>query len=220
MRPFSAAQDFHLTSDVGSALERLNYRFETCFEPARAELAGARVLELGSHTGRFTWAALEHLGAAHVLGVERDPAWVASAARSLAALGVAPERFELVVGDAVEVVPGLGAGRFDAVLNTGFFYYVLAPEPLLAALRGLGAGFMLLDGHHRSVDAVLERGGGYRDRGELEAMLARTGWAAEPVDHAGGYGGYGRGTRVSYWCRARGPAGPVPAGSQADDRAP
>ncbi|MGE0708812.1 MAG: class I SAM-dependent methyltransferase [Planctomycetota bacterium] len=202
MRPFSDAQDFHRTSTVGNALDRLNYRFETCFEPVRDRLAGARVLELGSHDGRFTWAVLEHLGAAHVTGLERDRAAIAHAEASLAALGVAPERFRFVAGEVEDTLPLEPPGAYDAVLNTGFLYYVHDPAGLLAALRALGAVFMLFDGHHCSTEAVLASGGGYRGQAELEALFQRTAWAARPVDHRGGYAGYGRGTRVSYWCDA------------------
>ena len=61
--------------------------------------------------------------------------------------------------------------------------------------------FLLFDGAVASVEEVRSAGGGYHDREELQALLSAAGWALQPVDHTGGLGGYGRGTRVTYGCR-------------------
>jgi protein-L-isoaspartate O-methyltransferase len=200
MKPFSDKQDFHLTSDVGNTLERLNYRFETCFEPNRADLAGARVLELGSHTGRFTWAALQHLGATHVTGIEQDPAYIASAVRSLTALGVPPTRYRFIHGDVAQTVATLTPGDFDVILNTGFLYYLDDPKALLTSLHPLGARFMLFDGHHQSTRQILDRGHGYQDPAHLQVLLTQAGWRYKRINHPNGLSGYGRGTRITYRC--------------------
>ena len=66
---FTSEQDFHSTSAVGNDPERLNARYDMCLRPVEAELAGARVLDLGCHNGRFTHAALQ-AGAAYVTVVD------------------------------------------------------------------------------------------------------------------------------------------------------
>src|SRR5690349_21097322 len=53
-------------------LNRLNARFKVFMEPFKADFSGSRVLDLASHDGRWSYAALA-LGAAHVTGIEARP---------------------------------------------------------------------------------------------------------------------------------------------------
>src|SRR3954470_3000649 len=50
-------------------LNRMNERYEALFAGNRDIFKGARVLDLASHDGRYSFAALK-TGAAHVTGVE------------------------------------------------------------------------------------------------------------------------------------------------------
>ena len=74
-------------------------------------LPGARVLDLFAGSGALGLEALSR-GAEHAVFVEQAPAALAVLRANLQALD-AEERAEVVRGDAVKYVQGLGAGAFD-----------------------------------------------------------------------------------------------------------
>ena len=63
---------FYETSKTASSKARLNVRHQAIIEANRDILKDARVLDLASHDGRWSFAALK-AGAAHVTGVEARP---------------------------------------------------------------------------------------------------------------------------------------------------
>jgi predicted RNA methylase len=62
---------FAQTSKTGPSLHRLNARYTGLIHHHRHLIEGATVLDLASHDGRFSFAALS-AGAARVIGVEVD----------------------------------------------------------------------------------------------------------------------------------------------------
>jgi hypothetical protein len=60
---------FMEVSELVPKPERMNERYEALFESNRDIFDGARVLDLASHDGRYSFAALK-AGAVHVTGVE------------------------------------------------------------------------------------------------------------------------------------------------------
>ena len=60
---------FMEVSELKPKPDRLNERYEAMFARNRDIFDGARVLDLASHDGRYSFAALK-TGAAHVTGVE------------------------------------------------------------------------------------------------------------------------------------------------------
>ena len=66
---FNVYSRFLETSQTGASLNRLNRRHEAIFGSFPEIYVGARVLDIASHDGRWSFAALK-AGAAHVIGVE------------------------------------------------------------------------------------------------------------------------------------------------------
>ena len=93
------------TSETGPWRERLNARQYALVDRQRSRLAGARVLDLASHDGRFSFAALAH-GAAHVVGVERSGELVAASRANFEHYGIEPDRFDFVQSDLFEFLAG------------------------------------------------------------------------------------------------------------------
>ena len=60
------------TSETAPAASRLNARWRAIIGWNEAILAGRRVVDLGCHDGRWSFAALK-AGAAHVTGIEARP---------------------------------------------------------------------------------------------------------------------------------------------------
>src|SRR6266705_1356169 len=87
--------------EAGSA--RLNARYEALVDCHRASISGKRVLDVGSHDGRWAFAALS-CGATHVAGIEPRSDLVAAAEENLLAYGVSPSRFSFHIGPVDQVM--------------------------------------------------------------------------------------------------------------------
>jgi predicted nicotinamide N-methyase len=131
--------------DTPGAARRLNLRHAALIAPFAADLAGARVVDLGAHDGRWSYA-LAAAGAAEVVAVEPraellarlpqfpNPAWRA--------------RIRPVQAEAIDhLETALRAGeRFDFAAVFGLFYHIMDHNRLLLLLRRLGARLIVIDG--------------------------------------------------------------------------
>ena len=106
---FEAHPRFYSTSKTAATRARLNLRFEGIFSENRDILDGARVLDIASHDGRWSLAALE-CGAKSVVGIEARPDLVAHANSNLEHYGYQSDRYRFIVGDVHEV---LNSADFD-----------------------------------------------------------------------------------------------------------
>jgi SAM-dependent methyltransferase len=134
---------FYLTSSTAPTTARLNLRYEAIFAENRDIFAGASVLDLASHDGRWSLAALEN-GARSVVGVEVRPELVQAATENLGAYGYGSDRVRFVTGDMHDV---LKTQDFDAdvVLCLGFLYHTLRYNELLYGIRRTNARYLIID---------------------------------------------------------------------------
>jgi len=100
---------------------------------------GKRVLDLASHDGRWTWAALQ-AGAREVVGVEARPLLVDTARKTFEDLGA--ENWQFHQGDAHKVHE-MDLGHFDTVMCLGFFYHTIRHYELLYAISQVGRDLLL-----------------------------------------------------------------------------
>ena len=128
---------------------RMNERYEALFASNRDIFDGARVLDLASHDGRYSFAALK-AGAAHVTGVEVRQSLVDRAQETFAFYGQDPETYRFVCGDVFEV---LAREQFDVdvVLCLGYLYHTYRHTELMYRLHHL-------DPTHLIIDTMVERG--------------------------------------------------------------
>ncbi len=151
---FDRFPDFYDTSETSSFPWRLNLRHEAVFTQNADLFRGARVLDIASHDGRWSMAALE-AGAASVLGVEARPELVAHAEATLRRNGVDESRFRFVAGDVFEVL-AREEPQVDVVLCLGFLYHTLRHVELLTRIRRTGAHHVVLDTEiHRGEEPVV-----------------------------------------------------------------
>lgn len=141
---FDRYDRFRETSTTDTRGERLDYRHRALIGRNRAVLEGRRVLDLASHDGRWSFAAL-CAGARHVTGVEGKPYLVENAAASFAHYEVPAERHRFVVGDCLATLPTLQRGAFDTVLCFGFLYHTMHHWDLLRAITQLGPSVLIID---------------------------------------------------------------------------
>ncbi|MGQ0657951.1 MAG: class I SAM-dependent methyltransferase [Chromatiales bacterium] len=135
---------FLTTSSTGQWSNRLNWRAELLLTRHRHLVAGRRILDIASHDGRFSWAALT-LGATHVIGVEGRSHLVENARTNLASLCVPSERYEFINADIFEFMPALAPAQVDVVLCFGFFYHTIRQVELLRELQRIRPALVLVD---------------------------------------------------------------------------
>ncbi len=138
--PKRAFQD-HRTAD--EQRNRMNERYEAMFGSNRDIFEGARVLDLASHDGRYSFAALK-TGAAHVTGVEVRQSLIDRAQASFEFYDQDPDTYRFVCGDIFEV---LEKEQFevDVVLCFGFLYHTYRHTELLYRLHQLKPTYIIMD---------------------------------------------------------------------------
>lgn len=132
---------FYTSTDVGAYANRLNNRHRAIFGPVLEDLEGASVLDLGSHDGRWSLAAIE-AGARHVLGVEPRAELVQKARGIFEDLQVDPDRYAFEKWDMM----GLRElNRFDVVLCLGVLYHTDQCAELLRLCCRWAGNLVVLD---------------------------------------------------------------------------
>ena len=94
---------FYDTSETSPLHGRLNLRHDAIFVENKDIFEGKRVLDISSHDGRWTFAAL-NAGAASVVGIEARPELVANCIENLEHYGVTPDRYTFYTGDVFDVM--------------------------------------------------------------------------------------------------------------------
>lgn len=140
---FDDHPEFLETSTTAASKGRLNLRHLAIIEEHRDVLDGARVLDIASHDGRWSFAALQ-AGAAHVTGIEGRDHLVSRANETFASKSIDPSRFHFIHGDAHDTLT-TGVGTFDVVMCLGFLYHTLRYPELFAGIRATGARHVVID---------------------------------------------------------------------------
>jgi hypothetical protein len=222
---FDGYPSFFTSSPVGSSRNRLNRRYDALIARHVEYVRGKRVLDLASHGGRWSLAALA-AGAAHVTGIDARPKWLDAAALAMIESGFRADRYEFLGGDVHDLLPTLAPQRFDTVFCLGFLYHTVQHIALLSGIARLRPSNIIIDTDvdpdSRPVVYLAEEdatdvanataaGGfalvGIPSRGAVELMLRHVGygdirfvdWLALGVTDWKGLGAYRDGRRVSPW---------------------
>lgn len=140
---FELHSRFFQTSSVGAWPMRLALRHEAIIESNRSILHGARVLDIASHDGRWSLAALK-AGAAHVTGVEVRPHLIEAARANMEAYAVDGACYTFVHDDLNHKTKA--PVRCDVALCLGYFYHTLNHLALMEYLASTSARHLILDG--------------------------------------------------------------------------
>lgn len=138
---------FTTTSTTAASVRRLNWRYRMLIKRQGHLLKGARVLDIASHDGRWSFAALR-TGAAHVTGIEFREDLVRNARHTLRSYGSNPNKYRFIVGDVFKVLAEPRAYRIrniDVVLCLGFLYHTTRYSELLLGIRRLQPKKVILD---------------------------------------------------------------------------
>jgi 2-polyprenyl-3-methyl-5-hydroxy-6-metoxy-1,4-benzoquinol methylase len=140
---FDAYPRFYETSIIGPR-NRLNKRYRALIEPNGEIIRGKSVLDLGSHDGRWSFAA-HKAGARYVLGIEAREHLVKHSQENMRAYQVPEDQVEFALGDVFEKLDQLEPDRFETVFCLGFFYHTTHHMLLLNNIARLRPAHIVLD---------------------------------------------------------------------------
>jgi 2-polyprenyl-3-methyl-5-hydroxy-6-metoxy-1,4-benzoquinol methylase len=190
-------------------IERLHGRYEVLVRRNRAVLDGARVLDLASHDGRWSIAALEN-GAASVVGIEHKPGLIHKSRENFEFYGVPKEKYDFLLGDIFEHLDGIG--HFDVVFCFGIFYHVMNHMLLLSKIAALEPRALIMDTNvslieGEVIEVMYEAVGGsvlvgQPSKSALRAMFSSFGWSSDFFDWRES-GICGPHSMSDYWSRKR-----------------
>lgn len=132
-----------LAAYTDDMVTRMDRRHGRIVAPFHADLAGARVLDLAAHDGRWSFALAEH--AAQVIGVEARGDLIARFADFPA--GPVRDRITLVQDDIyIDLDRRIAAqDSFDVVAMFGIYYHVMDHYGLLARVTRLRPKLVIID---------------------------------------------------------------------------
>lgn len=136
---------FSETSTVAAELDRLDFRYDHIIARNRAMIAGRRILDIASHDGRWTFAALKGAGATHVTGIEARAHLVEAARPVFDGYGIDRSAYDMRVGDVFDVLPTIEAGSVDTAMVLGFLYHTARQYDIFAQLARIGVKDIIVD---------------------------------------------------------------------------
>jgi hypothetical protein len=139
---FDAYPRFYETGKAGAFRTRLNLRYEAIFRANQEVFHGARVLDIASHDGRWSLAALK-TGAASVVGIEARGELVAAARENLKQYCGETADYDFIAGDVFDVLRR--TDKFDVVLCLGFLYHTIRYSELMKGIRDVGPRYLIID---------------------------------------------------------------------------
>jgi hypothetical protein len=126
------------------AISRLNLRHQHIIAPLKAEIAGARVLDLGSHDGRWPYA-IAAAGAESVQGIEGRAALI----KEFSNFPDTPykNKVTLVEGDFVQKMDELVAQgtKFDLIFCLGVYYHTMHHYRMIVQMASLKPRAIVID---------------------------------------------------------------------------
>jgi 2-polyprenyl-3-methyl-5-hydroxy-6-metoxy-1,4-benzoquinol methylase len=135
---------FFETSETTAFANRLNQRHRACIEANKPAIQGKRVLDIASHDGRWSFAALK-AGASRVVGIEARDHLVEGANSNPRKYGASENTFRFILGDAFGLIDKIELGSIDTVFCFGFFYHVTDHMLLLSKIERLKPQHIIID---------------------------------------------------------------------------
>jgi len=144
MRFFDQYPVFYETTATLLKKNRFEQRRRMIIEASADHLKEARVLDLASHDGRWSFASLK-TGATYVEGVEARPALVQHANDTFERYDVPRADYTFHCQDVLTYLLKSDVPRFDVVLCLGFFYHTMHHFMLLERMAATDAPVFIID---------------------------------------------------------------------------
>jgi predicted RNA methylase len=134
---FSEHPEFFETSQTGAHPDRLRARHRAIIEHNVAIIAKRSILDIASHDGRWSLAALE-AGASYVHGVEARAELVQKSLRMMEQYGVPREKYSFTVADVHDHLRSIEPGSVDTIFCLSSSIHA-APPLLVQQFNRIGA---------------------------------------------------------------------------------
>ena len=141
---FDTYQDFYKTSITGASPSRLNARYEALIKSNKEIIENSSVLDLASHDGRWSFAALMN-NASRVLGIDGREDLVKSSIETMKKYKIPAEKYSFIVGDITKELKNMTEGTIDVVFCFGIFYHITDHSALLGDIKKLKPKYLILD---------------------------------------------------------------------------
>jgi len=198
---FNKYPDFYETSETGNAPNRLNSRYQALIEWNNSIINDSSILDLGSHDGRWSFAAIKN-GASFVLGIEARHHLIINSQKNMQKYGISLKKYSFIEGDVIEEIKKIKSESFDVIFCFGIFYHIMNHMLLLSEIKRLNPKFVIFDTllsksnlpivEIRIEDSGLEKAGlgtkydktdnvlsGWPSKSALELMLEHSGFSYE-----------------------------------------
>lgn len=141
-RFFDSYPAFYKTSTTGSVPNRLNARYEALINQNKELIKGSRILDLASHDGRWSLAAIKN-GAKSVTGIEARKELVKSSIQNMKRYDVS--NYSFIVGDIFKEIKKVKKGQYDIIFCFGLFYHIMNHVLLLSEIKRINPKYLILD---------------------------------------------------------------------------
>ncbi len=141
---FDSFPSFYGSSETGSSKNRLNNRYIGLIHNNKAIIKNSSILDLASHDGRWSYAAIKN-GAKKVLGIEARDELVKKSFENMKKHGISREKYSFIVGDIFEKLKELKPNEFDVIFCFGIFYHITNHMLLLTEIKRLQPHYLILD---------------------------------------------------------------------------
>ena len=122
---------------------RLFTRHAVFFELLEVDYQGKSVLDLASHDGRWSLAALV-AGASEVVGIEGREELVRDSEETVRTYGYSAPEISFHAGDILKTLRSMPKRKFDIVLNLGFFYHTIQHVEIVDELSRFEPDVMII----------------------------------------------------------------------------
>jgi len=133
-----------LRGKIAAHHNRLECRYRAMLLWNRIWIKRQRILDIASYNGRWSYAAL-NLGAKHVTGVEKNPAFVERARANMEQLEAKKDEYEFICGDIHREITKFEPDQFDTIFCFGFFYHTPRHEFLVEKMVALQPKAIIMD---------------------------------------------------------------------------
>lgn len=141
---FNDYPNFFLTSKTVEHPNHLNGRFKAIIESNLDIIQGSSILDIASHDGRWSFAALKN-GAKHVVGIEARKHLVENANQNMVEYGIESNSYQFIVNDVHKEIQNLKPYQFDVVFCLDFLYHTIEHNFLLSQIKRLNPKFIVID---------------------------------------------------------------------------
>ena len=153
---FDTYQDFYKEDRTGANPPRLNQRYNALIKSNKDIIENSSVLDLASHDGRWSFAALKN-NASKVIGIEGREELVKASIENMKKNKIPEEKYSFIVGDITKELKQITPGTIDVVFCFGVFYHITDHPRLLGDIKKLKAKYLILDTRISPFDTITIR---------------------------------------------------------------